>query len=451
MNTQVEQTRSLTKFTIVWLGQMLSTFGSAMVGFGVGIWLYAETGRASELTWAAFCFTVPMLFMGPIAGTLVDRYSRKKMMIVADSATAIASLVLFILFFTDQMQIWHLYIINIIEGALASLQWPAFSSSVTLLVDKKDYARTSGMMNVGNGFARIIAPIAAAALLPLARDNEATFMQLLLGIDIVTFLLALACLLPIVIPDPPKTAEVKAKRNFLQETQSGFTFIFQRKGLLGLQIIFTIMNLLFAFAFAVLTPMILFSTGSDETVLSRMLAAGSVGGLAGGLAMSIWGGPSEGKRIHVIIWSMALGSLFGTAIIGLGQGNNRWLWFIGHFIIMLSVPIMNGVNQAIWQMKVPPEMQGRVFSARRFIAQGLYPLSYLFAGPLADNFLEPLMTEGERAPRLFKAAVGTEDGAGMALLFLFAGVVSAIVPLFVYFFPSVRNIETALPDHDDVV
>jgi hypothetical protein len=114
---------------------------------------------------------------------------------------------------------------------------------------------------------------------------------------------------------------------------------------------------------------------------------------------------------------------------------------------MFFIPVLNGSNQAIWQAKVAPDVQGRVFATRRLIAQITAPLAMLTAGPLADRLFEPAMQAGSRWANLFGWLVGVGPGAGIGLLFVITSLIGAFAALMGYTIPAVRNIETILPDY----
>jgi DHA3 family macrolide efflux protein-like MFS transporter len=168
-----------------------------------------------------------------------------------------------------------------------------------------------------------------------------------------------------------------------------------------------------------------------------------VGGLLGGLAMSVWGGPKN--KVHGVLLGMFFQGLLGTMIMGIARGLP--LWVVGGFFSMFFIPVLNGSNQAIWQAKVAPDVQGRVFAARRLIAQITAPVAMVLAGPLADRLFEPGMQGEGWLADTFGLLVGTGPGAGIALIFFLTGLVGAIVPLAGYLIAPIRDIDTLLPDY----
>ena len=426
-------------FTVIWLGQFVSMLGSGMTTFAVSIWAWQETGQATALALAAFFGFGPQVLLSPLAGALVDRYDRKLIMIISDLAAGISTIVLLVLYSADSLEIWHLYALNAFAGTFGALQFPAYSAAVTVMIPKKQYARANGMIGLAGSASGIFAPITAGALIGFIGIGG------VMVVDIVTFVFAITMLLLVFIPSPERTEEGRqAAGSLWSESLFGFRYIFNRPGLLGLQLVFFMINLIATFGFTVMAAMILARTNSDPLALSYAQSIGAIGGVAGGLLISIWGGPK--RRIHGVLIGMFLINLFGG--IPLGVGRTVFWWALGGFMIGLILPTLNGSNQAIWQAKVPPDIQGRVFSVRRLIAQISAPIAMLAAGPLADNLFEPAMAEGGAWTAAFGWLVGVGPGAGMGLMFVFAGLLGAAVGLAGYLFPAVRNVEDIMPDHD---
>ena len=152
------------------------------------------------------------------------------------------------------------------------------------------------------------------------------------------------------------------------------------------------------------------------------------------------------RRVNGLLLGLTGSALLGTLVMGLGR--SAPLWIAAAFMIMFVNPITNGCSQAIWQSKVPPELQGRVFSTRALIAQASQPVAIFIAGPLADQLMEPAMANGGALTPVFGWLVGTGPGAGMALVFVIAGLIGASTSLGGYLFKAVRNVESIIPDHD---
>lgn len=441
MNSPLQST-GMRGFVLVWIGQVVSLLGTGMTNFGVAVWIYQETGEATALTWAMFFFMAPTVLFSPVAGALVDRFDRKRILIVSDGLAGVATIILLLLLWIDSLQIWHIYAVNVIAGAANSFQFPAYSAAITLMLPKEQYGRAAGMLSLAQSASGILAPAFAGALLaPIGLVG-------IMGIDVVTFLFAITALLFVHIPSPAPDpeAEEEALTGLWQESLYGFRYIFRRASLLGLQLVFFAVNFLGMLGLALMVPMILARTGNNEVALAGVQSVGAVGGVVGGLLLSTWGGPQ--RKVHGVLLGMMATSLLGQMLLGIGQG--VFIWATAAFAAQFFLPIINGSNQAIWQAKVAPSVQGRVFAARRLIAQVTAPLATALAGPLADNVFEPLMQPGAALANLFGGLVGVGPGAGMGLMLALTGIVGALVGLVGYAFPAIRDAERLLPDHDAV-
>jgi DHA3 family macrolide efflux protein-like MFS transporter len=427
-------------FSIVWVGQIISLLGTSMTGFAMTIWAYEKTNAATALAMVGFFFVAPMLIASPFAGALVDRSNRKMMMMLSDIASGIATIVILILYSSGHLEIWHLFITSAFQGVFQSFQWPAYSAAISTMIPKEHYGRANGMLSLADTASNIFAPILAGALLGIIGFSG------IMMIDIATFLFAIGALLVVHIPQPKITAEGRqAQGSILKEAGFGFGYILKRPSLLALQLLFMTGNFLLGIPMAVQAAMILANTGSSEKALAYVNSAGAIGGVVGGLVMSAWGGPK--RLVHGVLMGWFVSSILGAVLMGFARSIP--VWAIAGFLGMFFVPIINGSNQAIWQAKVPPDLQGKVFSIRRLIAWFISPLAMLLAGPIADQVLEPAMKD----PNSFLAInlgwlVGIGPGRGMALLFIIGGSLAAIVGIGGYAFRVLRDVDTLMPDHD---
>lgn len=437
----INQPTGMRGFVVVWMGQVVSMLGTGMTNFALSVWLFQETGEATALTTAIFFFMAPSVLFSPVAGAIVDRFDRKQIMIFSDLLAGIVTIGYLALLATGNLALWHIYVGHVIAGAANSFQFPAYSAAVSLMLPKEQYGRAAGMLSLAASASGILAPAAAGALLGVLG------LVGIMAIDVVTFLFAIGALFVVFIPQPPETEEGRTGAGSLwQESLYGFRYIFERPSLLGLQLVFFCINFLAMFGFAVMVPMILARTGNNELVLGSVQSLGAIGGVIGGLLLSAWGGPK--RRVHGVLLGMFFISIFNQMLMGVAQG--LLLWAVASFLGQFILPVLNGSNQAIWQAKVRPDVQGRVFAVRRLIAQITAPIATAIAGPLADNLFEPAMQPGGALASLFGNVVGTGPGAGMGLMFLISGALGAMVGLGGYLFPVVRNAEDLLPDHEAV-
>ena len=428
-------------FTIIWFGQLISLLGTGMTRFALTIWAYQETGSATTLALVAFFSFGPVVLLSPVAGALVDRWNRKVVVMISDLAAGTTTILLLLLYTTGNLQIWHLYVMGALAGAFESFQFPAFSAAMTMMLRKEQYGRANGMMSVAEAASSIIAPLLAGLLLTIIGIGG------VMTIDVITFVFAVTAVLITYIPQPEVTDVGRQARNSLwRESLFGFHYIWARPSLLGMQMMFFLANLFGGYSAVLLVPLILARTGNNELILGTVQSAFGIGGLVGGIALSVWGGPKT--KVHGVLLGMVGNFLLGSLVLGIGQTLSFWL--VGAFFTMFFIPVLNGSNQAIWQAKVAPDVQGRVFATRRLIAQITGPLAMLTAGPLADQLFEPAMQAGSRWAGLFGWLVGVGPGAGMGLLFVITSLIGAFAALLGYTIPAVRNIETILPDYAPV-
>ena len=439
MFTQTRLLSGKRAFVVVWLGQVFSLLGTAMSGFGLTVWAFELTGKATALAMVGFFYITPMLIISPLAGALVDRSNLKLMMMLSDMASGMATIAVLILHATGNLQIWHLYLTNAVSGTFQAFQWPAFSVAITTMLPKEQYGRANGMFSLAESGSGVMAPILAAASLGFIGLGG------VLWLDLAMLVFALSALLVAYVPQPEITAVgLESRGNLWKESVFGFSYILKRPSLLGLQSVFMLGNFFSGISYILLAPMILACTNNNEVVLGSVNSVGAIGGVLGGLLMSAWGGTK--RKVHGVLTGWILGGLLGEMLLGLGQ--TAVVWSIALFLGSLFGPIINSSNQAIWQAKVAPDVQGKVFSIRRLIAWVSFPMASLVAGPLADRVAEPAMRQGGAWVKTFGPLMGEGPGAGMRLIMVAVSVCIILVGLGGYAVRWVRDAETILPDQD---
>lgn len=425
---------SMRTFLVVWAGQLISLIGTNLTGFALAIFVYQETGSATSLAFILLASQVPQILFTPIAGALVDRWDRRKAMILSDAGAGAATLVIAGLLFSDGLQIWHLYPLLAVQGFFQTFQWPAYSAATTLLVKKENYGRAAGMVQLAEAGGQVIAPALAAAIL-LSGGLSAV-----IAIDVATFLFAVTTLLAVRFPAPDRSeAGAEGAGSLLSEARFGFRYILDRPGLAALLAYFAVLNLIFGFIGVIVFPLLLGFAG--EQALGSVVSIGALGMIAGSLLMSGWGGPKR-RVMGVILGDVVL----STGLILMGLRPNLVLVTIAAFIGFFAIPLANGSSQALWQAKVEPDIQGRVFAVRRFLAQGTTIVSLLAAGPLLDNVFEPLLAEDGSLASSVGSVIGTGAGRGAAFFMIILGLVGIASSIVAYLYPTLRNLEDEIPD-----
>jgi MFS family permease len=412
-----------------------------MSHFALSLWMYEQTESATAMGLMQVFFMTPFLLMSVPAGVMVDRYNRKLMMMLSDFAAILATGMIFILYALGMLEFWHLYVAAVLNGLGNTFQWPAYSAAISTMVPKEQLGRANGLMSLMEAGPGVLAPILAGALYPIIGLTG------LLGIDVATFFVAIGALALVHIPQPQRTQEgAQSSGGMLKEAWSGFQYIFARPSLLGLQMVFFFGNLFSGMTFTLLAPMVLARTGQDSIIYGSVQTIGAIGGILGGVVMSIWSGLK--RRQFGVIFGWMMEGIFFVILLGVGRGLPVW----GAAMVLggLIGALINTSNQAFWQAKVAPDLQGRVFSARRLIAWFTQPISPIIAGTLADFVLEPAMRTEGTFSNTFSSLVGTGPGAGMSLLMIFCGITITLVGLIAYFVPAIRNADKLLPDYDEL-
>jgi MFS transporter, DHA3 family, macrolide efflux protein len=431
--------KSLKDFFTIWAGQFFSMTGSFMTSFALGIWAWQETGSAQALALVGVFTYAPLIIVTPLVGVLVDRWNRKLVMMLSDLGAVLASIVVFILFAGGNLEIWHIYITTAFASAFQAFQWPAYSATATLMVPKHFFSRASGIISMVESSSNIIGPVMAGSLIGLIG------LQGILIIDIISFAIAILTLLFVRIPQIKEKSKGLDFSEFWKDLTFGFRYIFERPGFLRLQMVFFGANFMTVMGWAVASPMILARTGSNAQILGFVESFAAAGGLVGAVFLMIWGGPKKLAMGVMIGW--ILSGLLGRFLMGMSQ--SPWIWMLSAFLLAFFMPTVNGCNQAIWQKKVPPEKQGRVFAIRRFIAQITIPLSMGLSGWLAESVFEPaFFYERGWVQGAFGSLFGNEPGAGFSMMIALSGLLVAFVGFTGLLSKDIRRIEIEVPDYD---
>jgi len=432
--TQRFRSRGTVVFTIVWLGQFVSVVGSGLTSFAVGVWVFQRTGSATQFALIGLSAVLPRVLMSPLAGAIVDRWDRRRVMILSDAGAGLSTLMLVFLLAASRLETWHIYLIAATSAAFSTFQWPAYTATTTLLVPKEHLGRANGMVQFGQAVAEILAPALAGVLVQTIQ------LEGVILIDFATFLFAVATLLTIRFPKPRSTsAEKAAGTSFRHDVTFGWKYITSRPGLLGLLIFFAVVNFLWGTVGALIMPMILGFASSN--VLGIIISVAGAGMLVGSLVMSLWGGPK--RRINGVL---GFEFLSGVCFVLMGLRPSFWPIALGAFGAHMTIAIVFGSNQTIWQSKVAPDVQGRVFATQQMIARAAAPLAYLLAGPMADRLLEPLLSTTGQLAESVGQVIGIGPGRGIGFLFILMGAVKMGVVLVGYASPSIRHVEDELPD-----
>jgi DHA3 family macrolide efflux protein-like MFS transporter len=417
-------------FLMIWGGQFGSLIGSSLTSFALGVYVLQKTGSVSQFSLSLFFLTVPGLLLAPIAGVLADKWSRKSMMLASDLLAGFSTLGLAVILFFSQLEIWHIYIAVTLYSISGIIQFPAYQSIVSQLVEKKHLGRANGLIQLSDASSSIIAPPLAGILLPVIH------LQGIFIIDFFSFFIAIFSILFIRIPQHDVTIISSKKQSFLKDMKEGLDYLLLHKGLLWLLTYFAFTNFLFGFVNVYTQPLIL-SLGTTKD-LGFVLSCLGISMVAGGAVISAWGGPRR-KALGVLYFGF-ISAVFFT-LIGLNHSIPLICAFM--FLSFFFLPFGNNCSQVIWQSKVEQSIQGRVFALRRMIAMSLMPISYLLSGPLEEKILSPVMGKGGVGEQLLGGWLGSGEAGGIRLFFIFIGICWMLLSIILWIKPEIQELDAA--------
>jgi len=419
---------NLLSFFVVTLGQFVSMLGSGLTTFALSIWIFQQTGDLAILANMQFFAFLPGILMLPVAGAVADRWDKRKVMIISDLVAAASTLALIILVASDQLLIWHLYVIGCVSSIAGAFQIPAYLAAITQLVPKQYLGRANGLIQFTGAASNILAPMLGAALVVLIG------LPPIIGIDLLTCLLAVGGLLLIKIPD---TLFFREEEPLFQALTGGWRFIVRRPSFMAMVLFFTVFNYLVSLIIVLRTPIAL--TLASEAFVGLAMTMNAVGSLLGGFVMGVWGGTR--RRVDGMLGFAAVYGL-GTMLVGLRP--EPIFFLIGLFTTGMTISLLNAHWLALIQNKVGLELQGRVMAMNQMLGWAMMPLGFLTVTPIVTHVFNPLLA-GPLGASLH-TVIGAGPGRDMGLLALVAGLLITLLSLLALRYRPLRFMEEILPD-----
>ena len=400
------------KFLLLWITQSLSTLGSSMTNFALVIWSFETEGSAFTTALLSVSSYAPYVLISIFAGALSEKWNKKKIMLVGDAFAALCTACVLSLMKTNHLEIWHLYIINALNGLMNTFQQPAADVAVSLLTPEKYYQRIGGLKAFSYSVNSFLAPVFAAALMSTAG------MEFVIVFDLLTFTIAFLTLV-FFIKIPNKNVDEEIKESILKSAGDGIRFLRNNRGILDLILFLAAINFT-ASVFNAALPALLLNVGGEK-------AYGYVNGVSG-IAMLVGSiivtaMPEPKSRIKVICNSLLLAMSTENFILALGKGIP--VWCAGAAVAWIGIPVMNANMDVVLRRNIPLQMQGRVYSARNTLQFFTIPLGYIIGGILVDRVFEPFMT-GMLDNSVLALIFGSGKGSGAAFLLLFLGIIGVI-------------------------
>jgi len=371
MEIQADQV-TFRSYLFFWSGQLVSLLGSSIAQFVIIWWITLETGSALYLSIALFLGLVPMVILTPFTGVLVDRWSRKALIGIADFLQALVTVVLIFLFWLSSVSIWQVLVLLTLRGIFQAFHSPAVTAIVPLMVPKAKLSRVNGLNYLFTGAVTLIGPVVAALLLAFWKIHQ------ILWIDAITFIVAVIPLLIITIPSVRKKQD---KSSFSKDLGEGLAFIKNARGFLPLLMLATLLNFLLTPLSTLLPYYVRFDHLGEVSDLAFVIAFFQGGILAGGLLMSVIKGFK--KKTGAIMSSVYIVFL-GYALVALTPSGLFWFMALSGLIMAFCIPVANVSIQTIIQTVVPLKMQGRVNSVSMALASAATPLGMILSGVIVE-------------------------------------------------------------------
>jgi amino acid adenylation domain-containing protein len=428
-NERAKQTNLKAFFTVA-IGEIISVIGSTLTSFGLGVWVYEQTGLVSTYALMMIFIILPAIALSPIAGTLADRIDRKRLMIASNCLAGLSTATAAVLIFTGSLQIWLVFVLAGVTAVANAFRLPAYTAMITQIVPKRYYGKANGIVQLGTGMGAFVGPALAGALI------GAIGLKGIVMADFVTFLIAISALLAAYLPD---SMFEKREESFLKEMIGGWSYISKRHSLVAMIVMVTIANYFVGLIEALITPLVL-SSGDPES-LGIVMGANGFGILAGSVLMGLWGGTRS--RINGILASTMLS---GICLVLTGANPATLVQAAGMFGFGFCLALVNAHWIATLQAKVGLELQGRVVATNFMLMEAMVPLGYFSAGPLADQVFGPLMAQGGAWASTFGALIGAGPSRGMGLILVFSGGFVVLWAITAYLYRPIRCLEEILPD-----
>ncbi len=413
MKNYIKTMRETKTFLLLWITQSFSGLGSAMTSYALVIWSYTQKGSALMTALLMVSSYVPYVLFSIFAGALSDRWNKKITMLVCDSVAALTTVIMLFLLQSSNLQIWHLYVINGVNGLMNTVQQPASEVATTRVLPKKYYQQVGGLRYFSSSLNSIMTPIIATAVLGIAG------MGAVIAFDLLTFCIAFGTLLfGIRIPENEKDTEVPEK--LLVSVKRGINYLKQEKGIFNLILFLAAINLVASIYDAAFPAMLLSKNGGSEKVLGLVNAVIGITTFVGSILASFLKTPKSRIRVicNCLLFSMS------TENFLLAFGKTPFVWCIGGFLGWIFIPLMSTNLDAILRLHVPEQMQGRVYSVRNSLQFFTIPIGYFLGGFLIDQIFEPFMAK-RPGNSILVQIFGNGKGSGAAFLFFiiaFAGI-----------------------------
>lgn len=405
--------KEMKAFLLLWITQSFSGLGSAMTSYALVIWSYSQKGSALMTALLMVSSYAPYVVFSIFAGALSDRWNKKITMLVCDSVAAWTTVVMLIMLKKGSLQLGHLYLLNMVNGLMNTVQQPASEVATTRVLPKEYYQRVGGLRYFSSSLNSIMTPIIATAVLGIAG------MEAVAAFDLFTFGVAFLTL-AFAIRIPEDKEETGEQEKLVDSAKKGIAYLKDERGIFYLILFLAAINLVASVYDAAFPAMMLSRNGGSEKVLGLVNTVIGVTTFAGSILASLMKTPKS--RVRVICGCLLFSMSTENFLLALGR--TPLIWCIGGFLGWIAIPMMSTNLDAIMRLHVPERMQGRVYAVRNSLQFFTIPIGYFLGGFLVDQVFEPIMAV-QKADSVLVRMFGSGKGSGAAFLFFviaFAGI-----------------------------
>ncbi|NRS17105.1 MFS transporter [Brevibacillus sp. HB1.4B] len=418
--------KAFRRFLIIWSGQLLSAIGSGLTAFALGVFVFQQTQSTTSYSFIILCSFLPSFLLLPFSGVLADRFDRKKMMIIGDLGSIAGILFILLVMLSGRMELWHIYLGVGISSISAAILNPAFKAAVSDLVSEEMYSQASGLIQLASSAQYLISPLVAGFLL------SAFDIQLVLLIDMMTFLLAVGAVLMIMKHDA--TPQKQERQSFFREMSEAFRYLLSKKGVFSLVLLMSVVCFYIGLMQSLFGPMML--TLTDSKTLGIALSASASGMLVSSLLIGLFG--MSKSKVIMLSFSLVLAGLFYALM---GVFTSVWLIMVFGFLFFITLPFVNTSLEVLIRTNVENERQGRVWSMITAISQIGFVLAFGSAGFLADHVFNPLFDADQLLGQTVGHIIGTGPGRGIGFLFVLSGVLVTLLGIVIGRVRKIRDLE----------
>ncbi|MYW08801.1 amino acid adenylation domain-containing protein [Streptomyces sp. SID2563] len=426
------------RFLAVVLGQLGSIVGSALTEFALPIWILLETGSLARFALYSVVAMLPGILVGPLAGAVVDRFDRRKVMLAGDLTGGLSQVAMLCLLLGGALDTWYLYVLLGSLSVALTFQRLAYSSAIPQLVPKRYLGHANGIVQLAFGAAQFVVPLVAVALM------AGIGLRGILILDIASYVVAVAVLVCVRFP---RTLPWTRREPVIEEIKQGFAYTWRHRGFRSMLLWFAALNLFLSPLFLLVTPLVLSFDTLDGA--AAVATAGGAGAVAGGLIMGVWGGP----RRHRVRGMLALAGVFALAGAVTGLRADLWVIGAGAFGMSCAIALVNGVYSTIVQVKVPQRFHGRVFALNTMVAWSTLPIGHGLVAPLGARLFDPLLADDGVLADSVGRVLGTGPGRGIGLMYLLCCLVMLALVALALRLPVLARFDREVPDAepDDLI